>query len=83
MKLGLKITKPLKDGPHRTRWPNMAEEKKDEGVGDHIKSLLEEALVRQRDEMMNKFSQILRRLQVTVDTSTSSGHFGGMAPFRV
>jgi hypothetical protein len=31
----------------------MEEEKKDEGAGDPIKSLLEEALARRRDEMMN------------------------------
>ena len=58
--LGLKITEPLKDGPRRTRRPHMTEEKKDEGVGDSINLLLEEALARQRDEMMNTFSQILR-----------------------
>ena len=45
MELGLKITEPLKDGPHRTRQPHMAEEKKDEGEGHPIKSLLKEALV--------------------------------------
>jgi hypothetical protein len=38
----------------------MAEEKRDEGVGDPIKLLLEEALMRQRNEMMDNFSQILR-----------------------
>ena len=54
--LGLKITEPLKDGPHRTRRPHMEEEKKYEGAGDPIKSLLEEALARRRDEMMNNFS---------------------------
>ena len=57
--------------------------KKDEGTGDPIKSLLEEALARQRDEMMNNFSQILQRLPATEDASTSSGHFVGAAPFKV
>ena len=33
----------------------MVEEKKYEGVGDPIKSLLEKSLARQRDEMMNNF----------------------------
>ena len=42
--LGLKITKPLQDGPYRTRQPHMEEEKKDEGEGDPIKLLFEEAL---------------------------------------
>ena len=33
--------------------------------------------------MMNKFSQILRWLPTTMDTSTSSNHFGGVVPFKV
>eukprot|EP00253_Pinus_taeda_P024804 PITA_24804 len=40
----------------------MADEKKDEGVGDPIKILLEEALKRQRNVMMDSFAQILQRL---------------------
>ena len=61
----------------------MVEENKDEGVEDPIKWLLEEALARQRDEMMTIFSQILQQLSTTVDTSTSSGHFRGIDPFKV
>ena len=61
----------------------MVEEKKYEGAGDPIKSILEEALARQRDEMMNNFSQTLRRLPTTTDASTSSDHFRGMTPFKV
>ena len=52
-------------------------------MGDPINLFLEEALARQRDEMMNIFSQILRRMPTTTDASTSSSHFGGMAPFKV
>ena len=37
----------------------MVEEKKDEGVGDPIKILLEEAIEKQRNVMMESFSQIL------------------------
>ena len=44
--LGLKITQPLKDDPHQTRQPSMAEEKKDEEVGDPINLLLKESLAR-------------------------------------
>ena len=33
--------------------------------------------------MMNNFSQILRWLLTTTYASTSSGHFGGTAPFKV
>ena len=42
--MGLKITEPLKDDPLQIRRPHMEEEKKDEGEGDPIKSLLEESL---------------------------------------
>jgi hypothetical protein len=34
----------------------MGEEKKDEGVGDPIKMLLEEALEKQRNTMMDNFA---------------------------
>ena len=61
----------------------MVEEKKDEGAGDPIKSLLEESLAQQRDEMMNNFSQIIRWLLAIADASTSSDHFRGTAPFKV
>ena len=63
--LGLKITEPLKDDPHRTRQPHMLEENKDEGVGDPIKLLLEEALVQQRDELWIIFPNY----SMTVDNS--------------
>ena len=61
----------------------MVEEKKDEGEGYPIKLVLEEVLSRHRDEMMNNFAQILRWLPTTANASTSSNHFGGMAPFKV
>jgi hypothetical protein len=40
----------------------MGDEKKDDGAGDPIKMLLKEALVRQRNEIMDNFGQILRSL---------------------
>ena len=40
----------------------MGEEKKDEGAGNPIKILLEEALEKQRNAMMHNFSQILQWL---------------------
>jgi hypothetical protein len=61
----------------------MAEDTKDEGVVDPIKPLLEESLVQQRHEIMNNFSQIIRRLLAIADTSTSRIHFGGAPPFMV
>jgi hypothetical protein len=57
----------------------MVEEKRDDGAGDPFKLFLEEALTRQRNEMMDNFAQILRRLP-TGDTSSSSGH---TTPFKV
>jgi hypothetical protein len=61
----------------------MAEEKRDEGAGDPIKLFFfEEDLARQRNEMMDNFYHILRH-KPTTDTSSSSNHFGGAAPFKV
>jgi len=37
----------------------MGEEKRDDGAGDPFKLFLEEALMRQRNEMMDNFAQIL------------------------
>jgi hypothetical protein len=37
----------------------MEEEKRDDGAEDSFKTLLEEAIVRQRNEMMDNFAQIL------------------------
>jgi hypothetical protein len=77
--LGLEPVEPLQDRPRRTRRPPMGEEKRDDGAGDPFKLLLEESLARQRNEMMDNFAQILRRLP-TGDTSSSSG---GTTPFKV
>jgi len=60
--LGLELVKPLQDQHRKSKWSPMANEKKDEGVGDPIKILLEEVLEQQRNAMMDKFSQILQRL---------------------
>jgi hypothetical protein len=54
-------------------------EKKDDGIGDPFKIFIEEALTQQRNEMMDSFMQILRRLP-TDDISSSNG---GAAPFKV
>ena len=60
----------------------MGDEKKDEGAEDPIKILLEEALEKQRNAMMDNFAQILQRLP-TGSASTSNSHFGGASPFKV
>ena len=80
--LGLELVEPLKDQPHKSRWPPLEDEKKDEGVGDPIKILLEEVLERQRNTMMDNFSQILQRLPKS-DASTSSSYSGNATPFKV
>jgi hypothetical protein len=59
----------------------MGEENKDEGVEYPIKMLLEEALKKQRNVMMDNFAQILQ-LMPTGDASTSN-HSGGATPFKV
>jgi hypothetical protein len=61
----------------------MVEENKNDGVDDPISLLLEQALTRQRDEMMENFSHILQRLSIASRTSSSSGQFGGTSPFKV
>jgi hypothetical protein len=61
----------------------MAEEKKIDGADDPINLLLEQALTRQRDEMMENFSHILKRLPIASGASSSSDHFGGTSPFKV
>jgi hypothetical protein len=77
--LGLELVS-LEDRSSRTpKRPPMAGENKDDGTGDPFKLLIEEALTQQRNEMMDSFAQILRRLP-TGDASSSNG---GTAPFKV
>jgi hypothetical protein len=62
----------------------MAKEKRDDRAGDHFKKLLEEALVRQRNEMMDNFAHILRRLLMeTTEASSTSNHFSSVTHFKV
>jgi len=60
----------------------MGEENKDEGAEDPIKMLLEEALEKQGNAMMDNFAQILQ-LVPTSGASTSNNHSGGATPFKV
>jgi hypothetical protein len=62
--LGLDLVEPLQDQPRKPRRPPMRDEKKDEGAGDPIKILLEEALEKQRNAMMDNFAQILQQLPI-------------------
>ena len=80
--LGLDLVEPLQDQSWKPRQPPMGEEKKDEGAVDPIKMLLEEALKKQRNAMMDNFAQILQQIH-TGGASTSNSHFGGATPFKV
>ena len=60
----------------------MGDEKKDEGTKDPIKMLLEEALEKQRNAMMDNFTQILQWLP-TSGVSASNSHSRGATPFKV
>ena len=55
---------------------------KDKGAGDPIKILLEEALEKKRNTMMDNFAQMLQWLP-TNGASASSSHSGGAIPFKV
>jgi hypothetical protein len=59
--------------------PLMAGENKDDNMGYPFKLLIKEALMQQRNEMMDSFMQILRRLP-TGDASSSNR---GTTPFKV
>jgi hypothetical protein len=78
-KLGLEPVEPLKDQSCQDQQQLMGDKKKYDGQGDPFKLFLEEALARQRNEMMDNFAQILRWLPIG-DTSSSSDH---ATPFKV
>jgi hypothetical protein len=61
----------------------MAKEKKNDGEDDVINLLLEQALTQQMDEMMENFSNILQRLPIETDASSSNNHFGSTSHFKV
>jgi hypothetical protein len=81
--LGLKLVSLEDNRSHIPKKPSMVEEKKNDGVDDHINMLLEQALTRQRDKMMENFSHILQRLSIASGTSSSSGYFRVTSPFKV
>jgi hypothetical protein len=82
-KLGLELVS-LEDNRSCTpKKPSMSEEKKNDRADDSINLLLEQALMRQRDEIMENFSHILQRLSIASGASSSRDHFGGTSPFKV
>jgi hypothetical protein len=82
--LGLELVL-LEDKPlSLAQEPPMVEEKRDDKAGDPFKTLLEESLVRQRNEMMDNFFQILRRLPMAAtEASSTRNHFTSATPFKV
>jgi hypothetical protein len=81
--LGLNLVS-LEDNHSRTpRKPSMAEEEKNNGADDPINLFLEQALTRQRDEMMENFPHILQCLSIASGAYSSSDRFGGTSPFKV
>jgi hypothetical protein len=82
-KLGLELVS-LEDNRSCTpKKSSMAEEKKNNRANDPINLLLEPALTRQRDEMMENFAHILQCLSIASSAYSSSVHFGGTLPFKV
>ena len=57
--LGLEPIDPLQYRSRQAQQKTMGDKKKDDGVGDPFKMLLEEALTRERNEMMDNFVHIL------------------------
>ena len=76
IKLGLELVSLEENIFCTPKKPSMAEEKKNNGADDPISMLLEQALTRQRDEMMENFPHILQCLQIKTNTSSSNDHFG-------
>jgi hypothetical protein len=82
-KLGLELIYLEENCSHMPKKPSMAEENKNNRADDSINLLLEQALMRQRDEMMENFSHIHQRLLIETCASSSNNHFGGTSPFKV
>jgi hypothetical protein len=61
----------------------MVNEKKNDGEDDPINLLLEQALSRQRGEMMENFSHIPQCMMIAIGASSSNIHFGITSPFKV
>jgi hypothetical protein len=69
--LGLELVSLKEKRSCTPKKPPMARENKDDETWDPFKLFLKEALVQQRNAMMDNFTQILRRLP-TGDRSSSS-----------
>lgn len=82
--LGLKLVSLENNCSFHPKRPPMEEEKIYDKEEYPFKMLLEESLVRQRNEMMDNFAQILRRLlMVATKAYLTRIHFSSMTPFKV
>jgi hypothetical protein len=62
----------------------MVEEKRDDKAGDPFKTLLKEALVQKRNDMMEKFAWILQRLPIVeAEASLIRNQFSSATPFKL
>jgi hypothetical protein len=82
-KLGLYLVSLEENSSCTPNKPSMVEENKNDRASDSINLLLEQALTRQRDEMMENFAHFFQCLAITTDVSSSRDHFGGTLPFKV
>jgi len=81
--LGLELVELEKHCPQWAKPPPTVEENRDDREGDLFKMFLEESLVRQRNRMMDNFTQILQRMSAKTEGSSTSSYFGGSTPFKV
>jgi hypothetical protein len=74
-KLGLELVSLEENFSRIPKKTPMVEEKKNDGASDSINLLLEQALTRHRDEMMEDVSHILQCLPIATCTYSSNNHF--------
>jgi hypothetical protein len=82
-KLGLELVSLEENRSCTPKKTSMVEENKNNKAEEFNNMLPEQALTRQRDEMMEDFAYILQHLSITTCTSSSNDHFGGISPLKV
>jgi len=82
-KLGLDLVSIEENLSFMPKNPSMVKENKNDKEDDYINLLLEQALTRERDKMMEIFFHILKILSITTDASSWSGHFGSTSHFKI
>jgi hypothetical protein len=83
IKLGLELVSLEENFSRMPKKPSMVTENKNSGAEDSINMLLEQALMRKRDEMMEDFSHVIQCFLIATNTSSSNDLFGGTSPFKV